>query len=56
MTVIDTVAVVEPPVLVAVIVYAVVGEIALGLPLSSPVDGFIVRPVGRAGEMLQVST
>ena len=45
-----------PPVFVALTVYVAVGDIVVGVPLISPVDGLMLRPVGSAGEILHVST
>ena len=49
MTVISIVVVVLPPVLVAVIVYVVEVESMVGVPMISPVDESILKPVGRVG-------
>ena len=54
LTTMSTVSVALPPVLVAVMVYVVKSEITVGVPLSSPVDGSKVRPVGRDGDIDQV--
>ena len=56
MTVISIVVVALPPVLVAVIVYVVTVESTVGVPLISPVDESIFKPVGRAGEIDHVTT
>ena len=45
-----------PPVLVAVIVYAVSGESTVGVPEISPVAGSKTRPIGRSGEIDHEST
>ena len=45
-----------PPVLVAVIVYVVSGESAVGVPEISPVAVSKTRPVGRSGEIDHEST
>ena len=47
-----TVAVVDPTMLVAVMVYVVRGDISVGIPEIIPVVGLILIPVGKAGEML----
>ena len=50
------VAVVLPPALVAVTVYVVDGETAVGVPLISPVVVLKARPAGRVGEIDHVAT
>ena len=50
MTVIVTLAVSVPPVLVAVIVYEAEDVTAVGVPLSVPVDVSSDSPAGRDGE------
>ena len=45
-----------PPVFVAVIVYVVMVESTVGVPLISPVDESMLIPVGSAGEIDQVTT
>ena len=56
MTVISIVVVVLPPVLVAVIVYVVEVESMVGVPMISPVDESILKPVGRVGLTDHVTT
>ena len=51
-----TVAVSVPPLFDAVIVYTVDGETTVGVPLITPVDVSILRPVGRLGEIDHVAT
>ena len=46
-----TVAVSVPPLFDAVIVYSVDGETTVGVPLITPVDASMLRPVGRLGEL-----
>ena len=46
-----TVAVSVPPLFDAVIVYSVDGETTVGVPLITPVDASMLRPVGRLGEI-----
>ena len=55
-TVMSIVAVVLPPVFVAVIVYVVKEEIIVGVPLIIPVDESIVMPVGSVGEIVHETT
>ena len=50
------VAVSVPPLFDAVIVYTVDGETTVGVPLITPVDVSILRPVGRPGEIDHVAT
>ena len=45
-----------PPEFVAVIVYVVKVESALGVPLISPVDASIFKPVGSPGLIDQLTT
>ena len=45
-----------PPVFVAVIVYVVMVESIVGVPLISPVDESMLIPVGSAGEIDHVTT
>ena len=56
MTVISTVVVALPPVLVAVTVYVAVEVIAVGVPLISPVEVSKARPAGSDGEIDQDMT
>ena len=56
MTSIVIVAVSLPPALVAVIVYVVEEEIAVGVPEISPFEVEKVRPVGSVGEIDHVTT
>ena len=42
-----------PPAFVAVIVYTVCGETAVGVPPISPLDVLNDRPVGRLGVIVQ---
>ena len=51
-----TAAVSVPPLFDAVIVYTVDGDTTVGVPLISPVDVSILRPVGRLGEIDHVAT
>ena len=51
-----TVAVSVPPLFDAVIVYTVDGDTTVGVPLISPVDSSISKPVGKAGKIVHVST
>jgi hypothetical protein len=51
-----TVAVSVPPLFDAVIVYTVDGETTVGVPLITPVDVSMLRPVGRLGEIDHVAT
>ena len=51
-----TVAVSVPPLFDAVIVYTVDGETTVGVPLISPVDALMFRPVGRLGAIDHVAT
>ena len=51
-----TVAVSVPPLFDAVIVYTVDGDTTVGVPLITPVDVSILRPVGRLGEIDHVAT
>ena len=51
-----TVAVSVPPLFDAVIVYTVDGDTTVGVPLISPVNASILRPVGRPGEIDHVAT
>ena len=51
LTVILTVVVELPPVLLAVTVYCVVEETAVGVPLIAPVELENKRPVGNDGEI-----
>ncbi len=44
-----------PPALTAVMVYVVPGLSAVGVPLICPVTVLKLRPVGRAGAMVQLS-
>ena len=50
MTVIVSEAVANPPVLVAVTVYAAVAVIAVGVPVITPVVVLKLSPAGSAGE------
>ena len=50
------VAFAEPPGLVAVIVYTVEDDIAVGVPEIVPLDDSNTRPVGSDGDMDHVST
>ena len=50
------VAFAEPPGLVAVIVYTVEEDIAVGVPEIVPLDDSNTRPVGNDGDMDHVST
>ena len=54
--VMSIVVVALPPVFVAVIVYVVTVESTVGVPLISPVDESILKPVGRLGDMVHVTT
>jgi hypothetical protein len=45
----DTTAVVEPPLLLAVTVYSVADCTVVGVPEITPVVVFIVNPVGNVG-------
>ena len=56
MTVMSTVVVALPPVLVAVTVYVAVEVIAVGVPLISPVEVSKARPAGSDGEIAQDMT
>ena len=56
MTVMSTVVVALPPVLVAVMVYVAVEVIAVGVPLISPVEVSKARPAGSVGEIDQEMT
>ena len=56
MTRIEIVVVALPPVLVAVTVYVVEEETAVGVPLISPVDVLNVKPAGTDGEIDQETT
>ena len=56
MTWIVIVAVPSPPLLVAVTVYVVRGDTAVGVPLSSPVAMSKDRPAGKVGLIVQLST
>jgi len=51
-TVIVSVLVVEPPVLIAVITYTVAGVTVVGVPDTTPVVGFNASPLGRGGLMV----
>ena len=50
------VALPDPPALVAVIVYVLEAEIAVGVPEIVPLDESKDNPVGSAGEIVHVST
>ena len=52
-TMIVTVAVALPPVLLAVTVYVALEEVVVGVPEMAPVEESIERPDGRDGETLQ---
>ena len=54
--VISIVVVALPPVLVAVIVYVVTVESTVGVPLISPVDESMFKPVGNPGLIDHVTT
>jgi hypothetical protein len=56
LTVISTVVVALPPVLVAVIVYVAEEVIAVGVPEITPVDVSKERPAGSVGETAQETT
>ncbi len=56
LTVMVTVAVELPPVLLAVTVYCVVEETAVGVPLMAPVELENKRPAGNDGEIDQEVT
>ena len=56
LTVMSTVVVALPPEFVAVTVYVVNVESTLGVPLISPVDASMSRPVGNVGSIVQVMT
>ena len=56
MTVMVTVAVELPPVLLAVTVYCVEDVMAVGVPLMAPVDESRERPAGSEGETDQEIT
>ena len=56
MTVMSTVVVALPPVLVAVMVYVAVEVIAVGVPEITPVDVSKERPAGSVGETAQETT
>ena len=56
MTVMEMVAVALPPVLVAVTVYEVEDEVAVGVPEIAPVDVEKERPAGSVGEIDQEVT
>lgn len=56
MTVMEMVAVALPPVLVAVTVYEVEDEVAVGVPEIAPVDIEKERPAGSVGEIDQEVT
>ena len=56
LTVIVTVAVVLPPVLLAVTVYVVDGSRAVGVPLMVPVEVSRERPPGSEGETDHIVT
>ena len=51
-----TVAVALPPVLVAVMVYVVEADVAVGVPLMAPVDASKERPAGNDGEIDHATT
>ena len=53
-TVITTLAVLLPPVLVPVTTYVATGSAAVGVPFISPVWSLITKPSGKAGEMVYV--
>lgn len=52
MTVIEMVAVDSPPELLAVMLYDAVADVALGVPLMTPLE-LKLRPEGRDGDALQ---
>ena len=56
MTVMSTVVVALPPVLVAVIVYVAVEVIAVGVPEITPVDVSKERPAGSVGDTAHETT
>ena len=56
MTRIEIVVVALPPVLVAVTVYVVEEETAVGVPLISPVDVLNIKPAGTDGDIDQETT
>jgi len=56
LTVMSIVVVALPPLLVAVTVYVVKAELTVGVPLISPVDASISRPVGSEGAIDHVTT
>ena len=56
MTVMVTVAVELPPVLLAVTVYCVEEDTAVGVPLIAPVELENRRPAGKLGEIVQEVT
>ena len=56
MTVMSTVVVALPPVLVAVIVYVAVEVIAVGVPLISPEEVSRDKPAGSVGDTAQDTT
>jgi len=56
LTVISTVVVALPPVLVAVMVYVAVEVTAVGVPLITPVDESMTKPAGSDGETAQETT
>ena len=56
MTVMSTVVVALPPVLVAVMVYVAVEVIAVGVPEMTPVEVSKARPAGRDGETAHDTT
>ena len=56
MTRIEIVVVALPPVLVAVTVYVVEEDTAVGVPLIVPVEVSNVNPAGTAGEIDQETT
>jgi len=56
LTVMEMVAVALPPVLVAVTVYEVEDEVAVGVPEIAPVDVEKERPAGSVGEIDQEVT
>ena len=56
MTVISTVVVALPPVLVAVMVYVAVEVIAVGVPEMTPVEVSRDKPAGSVGDTAQEMT
>ena len=55
-TVIVTVAVVDPAMLVAVMVYVVRADSTVGIPEITPVVASMLTPLGKAGAILKLST